>query len=306
LKILLLAEEAAGLRVLRSIAKRNFELAAVVTSPAETDSLSSIENVARQAHCDVWRPEEVRDPLFGDRIREIGIDILLNVHSLYLLSAPAIKAPRIGAFNLHPGPLPQMAGLNAPSWAVYLGEKEHAVTLHWMEAGVDTGAIAYAERFPLSNQDTGLSVSNTCVKLGVPLIETLLETAARDESAITSHPQDLSLRLVFRRHDLPNGGRIDWADSARRIAAFIRAGDYGPFPSPWGHPKTRAGEVELGIVSGVEIGEHSKATPGTVLSASSDGVNVASGNGIIRIQTVQKAGRRLDACDVLHEGQMLE
>lgn len=305
MKILLLAEEAAGLRVLRSILRRDFELAAVVTSPAEANSLASIENVARQAHCDVWRPEDARDPLFADRIREIEIDILVNVHSLCLLSASVIEAPEIGSFNLHPGPLPQMAGLNAPSWAVYLGNKEHAVTLHWMEAGVDTGPIAYAQSFAISDRDTGLSVSNTCVKLGVPLIEALLDTAATDASAIPSHPQDLSLRRVYRRHDLPNDGRIDWAESARHVAAFVRAGDYGPFPSPWGHPKTRAGEVELAVVSALETGERTSEAPGTVLEATKDGVSVACGNGIVLIQKIVTAGRKIDACDLLDVGHIL-
>ena len=301
-KILLVAEEAAGLRVLRSITRHDFELAGVVTSEAKSDSLSSIESAARAAGCEIWRPPMVRDPLFGDRIREIGIDVILNVHSLSLLPASLIEAPRIGSFNLHPGPLPQMAGLNAPSWAVYRGETEHAVTLHWMAAGVDTGPVAYCARFPLSDRDTGLTVSNTCVKLGVPLIETLLETMAADPDAVPSHPQNPALRRVFRRDDVPNGGRIDWSDNARQIAAFVRAADYGPFRSPWGHPKTLSGRLELGIVSALETGEHSDAAPGTVLSSSCNGVEVACGSGTLCIRKVEASGRVLDACDLVQEG----
>ena len=305
MKILLLAEEAAGLRVLRSIAKRDIELVAVVTSRAKPGSLSSIESVARQVGCGVWRPAETRDEAFGDRLREIGIDILLNVHSLYLLSDSIISAPKIGSFNLHPGPLPQMAGLNAPSWAIYLGQKQHAVTLHWMLAGVDTGPIAYAAHFSLSDQDTGLTVSNTCVRLGVPLIEALLDTAARGRSAIPAQAQDLGLRRVFRRHDVPNDGRIIWADSARRITAFVRAADYGPFPSPWGHPKTRAGELEIGIIKARMTGEPATVVPGRVLSSSSVGVAVASGDEIVLVQTVQVNGRRANARDFMTAGDVL-
>ena len=63
-------------------------------------------------------------------------------------ASDVLEAPRIGSFNLHPGPLPEYAGLNAPSWAIYHGEQEHRVTLHWLDAGIDTGPIAYgAERF---------------------------------------------------------------------------------------------------------------------------------------------------------------
>lgn len=64
---------------------------------------------------------------------------------------------RMGSFNLHPGPLPRYAGLNVRSWAIYQDEQTHGVTLHWMEARVDTGPIAFETMFDLSADDSGLS-----------------------------------------------------------------------------------------------------------------------------------------------------
>ena len=64
----------------------------------------------------------VRDPEFAEWMRSEEIDLLLNVHSLYVIHADLVAAPRTGSFNLHPGPLPEYAGLNAPSWAIYHGE----------------------------------------------------------------------------------------------------------------------------------------------------------------------------------------
>jgi methionyl-tRNA formyltransferase len=142
-----------------------------------------------------------------------------------------------------------------------------------------------------------LSVSSTCVRLGVSLIEKLLDKAQADPSGIPTHQQDLSARRVYRRSDVPNGGRIDWMESAEQITAFVRAADYGPFPSPWGHPKTRAGESELGIVRARVIDEATAETPGRILSSSSDGVAVASGDGVVLVQTVEVGGRKVDASD---------
>jgi len=56
-----------------------------------------------------------------------------------------LGVPARGAWNLHPGPLPRYAGLNAPSWAIYRGEQRHGVTVHRMDRGIDTGDIAYQE-----------------------------------------------------------------------------------------------------------------------------------------------------------------
>lgn len=305
LKVLLLAEEAAGLRVLRSLTSRNLEIAAVVTTPAEAGSLSSIEDVARRAGCPVWRPMQTGQNELGDRIRNSGVDVLLNVHSLHILDASVINAPKIGSFNLHPGPLPEMAGLNAPSWAVYLGNRQHAVTLHWMKAGIDTGAIVFSKQFALDENETGLTVSNTCVKLGVPLIESLLDIAAENPDSIPAHPQNTGGRRVFRRDELPNNGRIEWSNSAREIIAFVRAADYGPFPSPWGHPKTRLGKLDLEILKASTTDEVTDVAAGTVLTSCDEAVAVASGDRVVLLQKVQLDGKPANACEFIKQGDVL-
>jgi len=305
LKVVLLAEEAAGLRVLRSLTSRNIDIAGVVTTPAEAGSLSSIEDMARRTGCPVWRPMQTRQTEFGDIIRHSGVDVLLNVHSLHILDASIINAPKIGSFNLHPGPLPEMAGLNAPSWAVYLGKKQHAVTLHWMKAGIDTGAIAFSKQFALDENATGLTVSNTCVKLGIPLIESLLDLAAEDPDSIPAHPQNSDQRRVFRRDEIPNRGRIDWSNSAREITAFVRAADYGPFPSPWGHPKVRLGKLDLEVLKASATDKVTDLAAGTVLTSCDEAVAVAAGDRIVLLQKVQLDGTPANACEFIKQGDVL-
>lgn len=304
MKLLLLAEESAGLRVLRSISTRDDELVAVVTSAQEANGYTSIEKYARELGAEVLHPARTQERGFAELIRANDIDILLNVHSLYLLDDSIIEAPRIGSFNLHPGPLPQLAGLNAPSWAIYLGNKTHAVTLHWMQAGIDTGAVAYSAEFPIGDEDTGLSVSSQCVKSGVPLIGELLDTAARDRSAIPAIPQDPRFRRVFYRGDIPNGGKVVWSDSARQIAAFIRASYYGPFASPWGQPQASIDKHTFGIVRARETGRRAKTAPGTVVLIDPHGFEVAAGDEIVRIEKIQKAGHQLDWQGLLKVGDI--
>ncbi len=81
--------------------------------------------------------------------------MLINVHSLLIMRGDVVEAPSIGSFNLHPGPLPGHAGLNAPSWAIFNDEARHAVTLHWMTAGIDTGAIVSEAWFDLPRTSSG-------------------------------------------------------------------------------------------------------------------------------------------------------
>jgi methionyl-tRNA formyltransferase len=248
----------------------------------------------------------VRDPALADWIRDHEVDLLLNVHSLYVIRPEVVAAPRIGSFNLHPGPLPELAGLNAPSWAIYLGERSHGVTVHWMAPGIDTGAIAFEERFDLGDDDTGLSVSVACVRRGVPLVLRLLAAAAEGgAAAIPAIEQDLSRRRYFGR-EVPQEGRLDWAQPARRVVDFVRACDFLPFPSPWGHPRTTLGGRELAVVKASATGEPADDVPGTVGEARAAAVLVAAGDEWVLVRRVHADGALVDPASVLRPGDRLE
>jgi methionyl-tRNA formyltransferase len=290
--VLLVAEESAGIQVLRALAAGPHEVVAVMTAPPTRGGGTTVAVVAEQLGVPVLPSERVREPDTAAWMTEQGIDLLLNVHSLYLIHGDVVAAPRIGSFNLHPGPLPHYAGLNAPSWAIYNGESRHAVTVHWMDPAVDTGPIAYEAWFDLTESDTGLSVSARCVREGVPLIERLLETAARDPGEIPRREQDLSRRRYYRRADVPDRGRIVWERSARQIVDYVRAADYFPFPSPWGAPRTTLAGRDLAVVKASRTGEAADEAPGTVGGAREDGVDVAAADEWVLVERVQVGDAR--------------
>ena len=197
MNVLLVAEESAGIQVLRMVAGSEHDLAAVLTEPPTRGGGATVASVAETLGVPILPSTSVRDPEFAEWMRSEEIDLLLNVHSLYVIHADLVAAPRTGSFNLHPGPLPEYAGLNAPSWAIYHGESRHAVTVHWMEPGIDTGAIAYETSFEIAEDDTGLSLSARCVREGLPLFQQLLDAAAQGRDAIPATAQDPARRRYF-------------------------------------------------------------------------------------------------------------
>jgi len=301
--VLLVAEESAGIQVLRKILDRGDPLPAVLTGAVEGRG-ATVGTVAQQAGVEVLDPRLVRSADFADWVRGHEIDLLLNVHSLFVIAEEVVAAPRIGSFNLHPGPLPRYAGLNAPSWAIYHGESRHGVTLHWMEPGIDTGAIAYQEEVEIADDETGLSLSLKCIRSGVPLVAELLETASEAPDRIPRRAQDLADREYFGR-EAPNGGRIDWTRPAAEIGRFVRAADYSPFPSPWGQPATGAGGVELGVVKAAATGEPAAAGPGSVGEPEGDGMRVAAADEWVLVQRVSREGRTMPAAEALETGAVL-
>ena len=296
---MLVAEEAAGIQVLRRLAASGHELAGVLTAPPTRGGGATVAGVAAGLGLEVEPSERVRDAGLARWIGEREVDLLLNVHSLFVVHEDVVAAPRLGSFNLHPGPLPQYAGLNAPSWALYHGEERHGVTVHWMEPGIDTGAIAYEQSFDLSETDTGLSVSLRCVREGLPLLDRLLEDA--DRGTVPAQAQDLSRRRYFGRRT-PQDGRLEWSRTAREVVDFVRACDYFPFPSPWGSPVAELDGREIAILKATRTGRPAQVPAGTVGDVTEGAVAVAAADEWVAVHRVALDGTPQDAADTLPRG----
>jgi UDP-4-amino-4-deoxy-L-arabinose formyltransferase/UDP-glucuronic acid dehydrogenase (UDP-4-keto-hexauronic acid decarboxylating) len=300
LRILLIAEEAAGVQALRMLARSPHEVVAVMTRGLGGLSVrATVAGVASQLGYRLWPAEQAKENGFAQTVRREGVDLLLNVHSLYVLPAAVVAAPRIGSFNLHPGPLPRYAGLNAPSWAIYHGERSHAVTVHWIDDGIDTGPIAYQAELAIGGDDTGLTVSAKCVRAGLPLLHDLLEAAVK--GTIPRQPQPIAVRRYHGR-EVPHGGWLPWTESAARVVNFIRACDYRPYTSPWGHPRVCLDGREMSVLTAMRTGEASNAQTGTVGWLVGGEAFVAARDEWVRVRRVQVGSSTLAAADVLRPG----
>jgi methionyl-tRNA formyltransferase len=306
MKILLLGEEAASLQLFRMLRGGPHELIGVMTSPpAEGSEAASLWKVAESQGCAVWPATLVKDPGFPEIIRAEEVEILLNIHSLVVLPTRVLETPRFGCFNLHPAPLPRYAGLNSVSWAIYRGELSHGVTLHRMTPEIDAGPIVYQALFEIAEDATAISVFVRCVRDGLPLISKLLETAAANPKKVPLQPQDLSQREYFGR-GAPHDGWISWSSPARHIVNFVRACDFLPFRSPWGHPRTNLNGEELSILKASRTHQPCDCAPGTVGDPTDSGVPVAALDEWVSLHDVMMAGRPLKSTEVLTAGSRLQ
>jgi methionyl-tRNA formyltransferase len=305
LNVLLVGEESAGAQTLKLLAASSHNLVGVMASPTRKSSGGlTVWQHAEKLGCRTWPAEMVKDPLFAEVVRSEKVDLLLNVHSLFVIKGEIVEAPRFGSYNLHPGPLPRYAGLNAPSWAIYRGEREHGVTLHRMMAGIDTGSIAYQALFDIDDNDTGFSVSVKCIKFGLELVKKLLETAAISPELIPTIQQDFSLREYFGR-GTPDDGWLNWSRPAREVYNFVRAADYSPFSSPWQVPRSRLGNEEIGFVKVALTGQASEELPGTIGQRKGEAISVSCADEWIDVKRVLKEGKVVNAIDLLEPGNRL-
>jgi methionyl-tRNA formyltransferase len=284
LRIVLAAEESAGVQALHALLALPEPpvIPAVLTTPPKQAARRPLVHEAASGLGLPTRPAEaVCEAELGEWLVRERIDLLLNVHSLHVIDPDVVVAPRIGSFNLHPGPLPEYAGLNAPSWAIYNGERTHAVTVHWMDAGVDTGPVAYADTFEIAETETGLSLAGTCVRRGIPLLLRLVSDAKA--GGIPRLEQDPERRRWYGRVP-PSGGRLDWSCSAAEIARFVRAADYGPYPSPWGPLVAELSGHTVEIVSASLTGRVAVGPPGSIHEQGEGGALVSTADELVEIR----------------------
>jgi len=301
--ILLVGEESAGIQMLKVLTASEHRVVAVMASPAKQGA--TVWSTAEKMGLQTWEAKLVKDPAFADRIREAEVDLLLNVHSLFLIHGDVVAAPRMGSYNLHPGPLPWYAGLNTVSWAIYRGESGYGVTLHKMEPGIDTGTIAYQSLFPIDENETALTLYAKCIREGIELLKKLLEAASRGYDAIPKIEQDFSKREYFNKK-APDECRIRWSRTAREITRLVRACDYFPFPSPWGHPRASLNGKELHLIKARLTGQPCDAAPGTIGDRDGMSVRIACADEWILCDKVMAEGRSVVAAQALQDAVRLD
>jgi methionyl-tRNA formyltransferase len=306
MNVLLVGEGAAGTQALKALAAGGHRVVAVMAAePPANDGHGSVWSLAHKLGYVLWPAQLVKDPSLVDRIRAGGVDLLLNVFSLYIIRSEVLEAPRLGSFNLHPGPLPRYAGLNSMCWAIYNGETAHGVTLHKMVPRVDAGPIVFQQAVEITEEDTGLSLAVKCIRAGMPLVERLLEIANTKTDAIPLLSQNPSQRTYFGAGP-PQNGRLCWDRPARDVFNFVRACNFAPFRSPWGQPRARRNGQELLITKVSLTGKACSSVPGTVGQVDEAGAEVACRDEWLMVPRLASGGESRSAAELLKRGDRLQ
>lgn len=213
----------------------------------------------------------------AERLGDLGYDWLFSIANLAVIPDTLLSRAVRGAVNFHDGPLPSYAGLNAPVWAILNREREHGISWHLMEGGIDEGDILGQRRFELAPEDTALTLNTKCYAAAIESFTPLI--AGLESGAPARFPQDLSLRSYFARDARPRAAaRLDFRLDAEDLVALVRGLDHGAYANPLASPKIEAAGRVL-LVGGAALSEHAPgAVPGSVLEVSEERLVVATGS----------------------------
>ena len=254
---------------------------------------SPVKQAALAAAIPVQQPESLKPAETQATLAAYRADLMVVVAYGLILPRKVLALPRLGCWNVHASLLPRWRGAAPIQRAILAGDPESGVDLMQMEAGLDTGPVLLGRRTPISREDTGGSLHDRLSALGA---EVLAEGLARVMAGAILLPQPQSEEGVSYAHKLDKAeARLDFARPAIELERQVRAFD--PWPVAEGE---LAGETLRIWAAQASEREHA-AAPGSVLSAGRDGIEIACGQGALRITALQRAGgKRIGAVDYLN------
>jgi methionyl-tRNA formyltransferase len=223
----------------------------------------------------------------------LDLDLLVVVAYGLILPRKVLALPRRGCWNVHASLLPRWRGAAPIQRAILAGDAETGVCLMRMEAGLDTGPVLLERRIPIVSDDTGGSLHDKLAVLGAQMLgEGLRRTVDGGQLIATAQSAD----GVTYAHKLDKAeATLDWSDTADALERKVRAFD------PWPVAEGEVGGERLRVWRACTQPRAREAAPGSIVAAGRDGIDVACGDGVLRLLDVQRAGgRRVAAGDYLN------
>ena len=271
-----------GARVLEGLLAQGEEVLGVVArlDPRRPDYEPPIARAAFSRYVPVYRPADVNDPAFVEAMRRLRPDYIVSMYSGRLFREPLLAVPRVGCVNMHNSLLPRWRGQAPSTWGLIYGDAEAGQTIHWLDAGTDSGDIIFQRSIPIEPTDTGGTLGQKLIDMGVgfflekwPEIRSGRAPRVRQDDALATYC------AAPRKRDYV----VDWGWPAVRVHNHVRG--FGP-PGEGAVTHFLGRRVRLlrTEVADAPPARGDSGVPGQVIAATGDGIVVRTGDGSVAIR----------------------
>ena len=283
---------------LRAAAQRN-EVVAVYTQPdrpagrGRALAPSPVKREALLRGIEVVQPENFKSQLAREALAALKPDLLVVVAYGLILPQAVLDIPTHGCWNVHASLLPRWRGAAPIQRAIQAGDTQTGVCLMQMEKGLDTGPVLLRQSLDIGADEIGGQLHDRLAALGA---QVLADGLGLLRAGIHPVAQPQPAEGVTYAHKLDKAeARLDWSRPATELAATVRAFN------PWPMAEAQLAGERVRVHGAVALPLGHGATPGTLLLAGRDGIDVACGEGALRIRVLQRdGGKVITAADYIN------
>ncbi|PDO89373.1 methionyl-tRNA formyltransferase [Kosakonia pseudosacchari] len=253
---------------------------------------SPVKVLAEEKGLPVFQPASLRAEENQQLVANLNADVMVVVAYGLILPKAVLAMPRLGCINVHGSLLPRWRGAAPIQRSLWAGDAETGVTIMQMDVGLDTGDMLFKLACPITDEDTSATLYDKLAELGPQgLIATLQQLAQG-----TAQPQvQDETQVTYAEKLSKEEARLDWSLSAAQLERCIRA--FNPWPMSW----FAVDEQPVKVWKASVIPSKPTEKPGTIVEVSKAGIQVATADGILNLESLQPAGKKaMSAQDLLN------
>lgn len=287
MKIIFAGTPELALPSLQALINSEHEIVAVYTKPDQPAGrgrkllTSPVKQLAEAHHIPVQQPTTLRNTEEQALLKSFQADLMVVIAYGLILPKAVLETPRFGCINIHVSLLPRWRGASPIQQAILAGDTETGITIMQMDEGLDTGPILYQLPCSIKPTDTSQDLHDRLADLGAQaLLTTLPQIAAGTCKPQIQNDKDTCYAKKIDKQD----AEINWHHSAEIIDRQIRG--YNPWPIAYTYLNTQPVRVWQAEIIQAPVTQQ----PGIIINANKNGIDVATGKHVLRLQKIQLAG----------------
>jgi len=301
MRVLLIGRDSFGKDCLKALLEQGEDLVGVITVPdnAGQTKANPTRDFATEAAIPLLLPSSLKDLKVPDCVESRLPELIVLAFVTEIIPKAIFDIPKFKTINYHPSLLPRYRGGSAINWAIINGETETGVTIHYIDAGIDTGDIILQERVPIYPQDTVASLYfERLYPIGVRMIaETVRMIGEGKAPRIKQDNSQASYQPILQEKHVI----IDFGKSVQKVHDLIR----GSNPHPGATTYLRGKKIK--IWNSQIIRENIKQSrPGEILQFVPQGIMIAAADGGILAEKLQmEGGKKVSAVDFVNATKIM-